>query len=62
MTKAKRKIYLRRDRATVTEQLEMILKHYDAYRVGLKLDKESAIAETVHKYQDFFEWLQGKML
>jgi len=42
--------------------LKTMLESYNAEREVLKRDHGQAVENTLKKYDDFFEWLQGKVL
>ena len=41
--------------------LKAMLGFFHSYLIALKLPKEEAVAKTIETYDDFAEWLQGKV-
>lgn len=52
---------LKRNRRDVFRALRLILMLYDDYRVVSKSTKKHATRKTLEAYDDFYEFLQGKL-
>lgn len=51
-----------KSRSEVMTCLRMILQAHDDNKRVLKLDDEQAINKTIDMYDDFYQWLQGRVV